>query len=113
MRGETPTVYTFAPSLEVGTEWWMANGTLVRPFLRAGATWFTNTDFGLHSTFVAAPAGVTPFLTITGMDDVMGTVGAGLEMITAEDTALRLSYDGQLGQTTQIHAVGIKGSARF
>jgi hypothetical protein len=47
------------------------------------------------------------------MDDVMGTVGAGLEMITAEDTALRLTYDGQLGETTQIHAVGLKGSARF
>jgi uncharacterized protein with beta-barrel porin domain len=47
------------------------------------------------------------------MDDVMGVVGAGLDMITAEDTALRLSYDGQLGETTQIHAVGVKGSVSF
>jgi uncharacterized protein with beta-barrel porin domain len=47
------------------------------------------------------------------MDDVMGVVGAGLDMINGRDTALRLSYDGQLGDTTQIHSVGLKGSAKF
>ncbi len=88
-------------------------GTLIRPFLRTGANWFTNTYFGLNSTFVAAPAGVTPFLTITGMDDLMGTVGAGLDVITGADTVLHLTYDGQFGETTQIHAIGLKDSARF
>lgn len=43
----------------------------------------------------------------------MGLVGVGLDMINAEDAALRLSYDGQLGEETQIHSVGIKGSAKF
>jgi len=113
VRGETPTVYSFAPSLEMGTEWWMANGTLIRPFLRAGATWFTNTYFGLNSTFVSAPGGVTPFLTMTGMDDLMGTVGAGIDVISGTDTVLHIAYDGQLGETTQIHAIALKGSARF
>ena len=113
VSSETPTVYTIAPSLEIGTEWWWSNGTLVRPYLRGGATWFTNTYFGLHSTFVSAPAGVTPFLTMTGMDDVMGTVGAGLDMITNDDTVLHLTYDGQFGHTTQINTIALKGSARF
>ncbi len=113
VSSKTPTVYSFAPSLEMGTEWWISSGTLIRPFLRGGAAWFTNTDFGLRSTFVAAPAGVTPFLTMTGMDDVMGTVGAGLDVITGTDTVLHLTYDGQFGDTTQIHSVGLKGSAMF
>jgi hypothetical protein len=43
----------------------------------------------------------------------MGLVGAGVEMINGGDTVLRSSYDGQLGETTQIHTVGIKGSTRF
>ena len=47
---------------------------------------------------------MTPFLTITGMDDVMGTVGAGIDVITGTDTVLHVTYDGQLGETTQIHA---------
>ncbi len=113
MNGSKQTVYTIAPSVEVGTEWWLANGTLVRPFLRGGATWYENGDLALTASFLNAPAGVSPFTIQTGMDDVMGTVGAGLDVITGTDTVLHIAYDGQLGQTTQIHAVALKGSARF
>jgi hypothetical protein len=43
----------------------------------------------------------------------MGVVGVGIDLINGEDDALRLSYDAQLGETTQIQSVGIKGSAKF
>ncbi|MBC7832077.1 MAG: hypothetical protein H7Y62_08670, partial [Hyphomicrobium sp.] len=49
----------------------------------------------------------------TDIDEVMGLVGAGVEVINGKDSVLRLSYDGQLGETTQIHSVGVKGSAKF
>ena len=42
----------------------------------------------------------------------MGLIGAGLDVINGGDAVLRLSYDGQLGATTQIHSVGIKGSSQ-
>lgn len=107
------TLFALTPAVETGTEWWLANGTLVRPLLRAGLTWYANPDFGLTSSFVDAPLGVSPFTINTNIDEVMGLVGAGVDVINGEDSALRLSYDGQLGETTQIHYVGIKGSARF
>ncbi len=50
---------------------------------------------------------------MTGMDDLMGTVGAGIDVISGTDTVLHIAYDGQLGETTQIHAIALKGSARF
>jgi hypothetical protein len=43
----------------------------------------------------------------------MGLVSAGVDVITGNDSVLRLSYDAQLGETTQIQSVGIKGSAKF
>jgi outer membrane autotransporter protein len=107
------TIYTISPALEMGTEWWLANGTLIRPFLRAGASWYGGDNLALSASFLSAPAGVSPFTIHTQLDDVMGLVGAGFEMINSEDTALRLTYDGQLGDTTQIHSVGLKGSAKF
>ena len=85
----------------------------MRPFLRAGAVWYEGGDLALSAGFLGAPAGVAPFTIQTDMDDVMGVVGAGLDVINAGDAALRLSYDGQLGETTQIHSVALKGSARF
>jgi Autotransporter beta-domain len=113
VQASQQTVYSLAPSLEIGTEWWLSNGTLLRPSIRGGATFYEGGDFALTAAFAGAPAGVTPFTINTDMDDVMGTVGAGLDMITAGDTVLRFSYDGQLGETTQIHAIGLKGSVSF
>jgi len=113
VKGTQQTVYTIAPSLEVGTEWWWPNGTLVRPFLRGGAAWYEGNDFALSAGFVDAPAGIAPFTIITDRDDVMALVGAGIDVISGGDTVLHLAYDGQLGETTQIHAVALKGSARF
>jgi hypothetical protein len=113
VQGGGQTVFTLAPMLEAGTEWWLANGTLVRPLMRAGGIWYSNDDLALTASFESAPAGVGPFTINTKLDQVMGLVGVGLDVINGGDAALRLSYDAQLGDTTQIHSVGIKGSAKF
>lgn len=111
--GQGQTVFSLAPMVESGIEFWLGNSTLVRPLVRAGAIWYDNADFALTASFVDAPAGVAPFTINTGIDEVMGLVGAGLDVISGTDAVLRFSYDGQLGETTQIHAVGVKGSAKF
>jgi hypothetical protein len=59
------------------------------------------------------PPGLVPFTIHTGMDELMGTVGAGLDVVTHDDTVLHLIYDGQFGDMTQISAIALKGSARF
>ncbi len=111
--GQGQTVFSVAPMVEGGTEFWLGNGTLVRPLVRGGAIWYDNADFALAASFAEAPAGVSPFTIHTDMDEVMGLVGAGIDVISGTDAVLRFSYDAQLGDTTQIHAVGVKGSARF
>ncbi|MTD93373.1 autotransporter domain-containing protein [Hyphomicrobium sp. xq] len=113
VAGGGQTVFSLAPTLEVGSEWWMSNGTLIRPMIRGGAIWYDGADFALTAAFAGAPLGVSPFTINTNIDEVMGLVGAGVEVINGGDAALRFSYDGQLGETTQIHTVGVKGSARF
>ncbi|CAN1724480.1 protein of unknown function [Hyphomicrobium sp. 1Nfss2.1] len=46
-------------------------------------------------------------------DDAMGIVGVGLDMITAQETVLHVTYDGQFGETTRIQSVALKGSVRY
>jgi outer membrane autotransporter protein len=111
--GGGQTVFSVAPTLEVGTEWWLGNGTLVRPVIRAGAIRYVGADFATTASFAGAPLGVSPFTINTDIDEVMGLIGAGVEVINGGDAVLRLSYDGQLGSDTQIHSVGIKGSSKF
>jgi uncharacterized protein with beta-barrel porin domain len=112
VEGSGQTVFTLSPTLEAGTEWWLANGTLIRPMLRAGAIWYSNDELALSASFEGAPAGVGPFIITKRLDDVMGLISAGIEVINANDAVLRLSYDAQLGET-QIQSIGIKGSAKF
>ena len=92
-------MFSVAPTLEVGTEWWLGNGTLVRPLIRGGAIWYDGADFALTASFAGAPLGVSPFTINTDIDEVMGLVGAGVDVINGGDAVLRLSYDGQLGET--------------
>ncbi len=47
------------------------------------------------------------------MDEVQAGIAAGLDMTNTEDSALRVYYDGHLGDTIQIHNVSFKGSANF
>lgn len=113
VHSASQTVFSIAPTVEVGSEFWLSNGTLVRPLVRGGAIWYSDDDFALSAGFTQAPAGVGPFTIMTRQDQAMGIVGAGLEVINADNDTLRINYDAQLGEATQIHSIGIRGSASF
>jgi hypothetical protein len=87
VQGGGQTVFTLAPMLEAGTQWWLANGTLVRPLMRAGGIWYSNDDLALTASFESAPAGVGPFTINTKLDQMMGLVGVGLDVINGGDAA--------------------------
>jgi uncharacterized protein with beta-barrel porin domain len=113
VRGSGQTVSMMTPSLEIGTQWWIGNGMLMRAFARGGASWYGGADLRLAASFAAAPDGVGAFTTLAHLDDVMGVLGAGLDIISRSDTTLRITYDGQIGPTQQLHGFGMKGSVKF
>jgi len=113
VQGDVNTVFSLSPALEVGTQWWLGNGTLIRPFVRAGATWFSDDNVTVSASFAGTPDGGDPFTIRTEMDQVQADVAAGVEMINSEESNLRVYYDGHFGDTTRIHSVGLKGSAKF
>jgi len=113
MQGSGQTVSMVTPTLEIGTQWWMGNRMLMRAFARGGASWYGGADLRLAASFADAPDGVGAFTTLAHLDDFMGVLGAGLDVISGSDTTLRITYDGQIGPTQQIHGFGMKGSLKF
>jgi len=99
--------------VELGTQFGNPNGTLVRPYVRGGATLFDDPDFVLLASFQGAPSGVGSFRIASSTDDVVGNVGAGMDVIGVEGASFRLYYEGQFGDTVTQHAAGIKGSWNF
>jgi len=107
------TVFSFSPALEVGSEWWWPNGTLVRPYLRAGLTWYSEDDVTVAASFSGAPGSVAPFTIVANTDEIQADIAAGIEMISGDDSSLRVFYDGQFGDRLAVHAAGFKASVKF
>jgi outer membrane autotransporter protein len=113
VRGNDETVLSATPMLELGAQFGAPYGTLVRPYVRGGATFYDDPDFVVLASFEGAPSGVGPFRIATSTDDLIGNVGAGVDVIGAEGASFRLYYEGRFGDLVEQHAGGIKGTLPF
>ena len=113
VKGNDQTYLSAAPALEFGTQFAMANGTLIRPYVRGGGTIFDETEFTLKASFVGTPKGVAPFRIRTGIDDVVADVSAGVEVLDVRGASVKLFYDGCFGDTIQENAAGAKATVPF
>jgi outer membrane autotransporter protein len=107
------TIFSAAPAVEVGGEHAISGGLLVRPFARVGAIFYSNDDIAISSSFAGGPAGIPSFQTQAEIDRVMGTVGAGLDLVWSDASTLKLHYDGMFGEATEQHTFGAKASFKF
>lgn len=113
VRGTDETVLSATPALELGAQFGNPNGTLVRPYVRGGATFYDDPDFVLLASFEGVPGGVGPFRIATATDDVLANVGAGVDVIGSEGASFRLYYEGRFSDLVEQHAGGIKASLPF
>lgn len=106
------TVLSASPSLELGVEQRGTNGFVTRAFVKGGAT-FRDTDTFVTTATFADALGTPAFAISSKVDKTVADLGAGLDLISAGDTALRLQYDGQFGDRTTLHSGGAKLSVKF
>lgn len=113
VASRSDTFVSFSPALEIGSEIRAGGGLLLRPYARAGMTVFSDTEFAVTSQFLAAPAGVPGFSTLTEVDRVVADVSAGVHLLGASGMTLRLGYDGRFGDTIREHSIGAKATFPF
>jgi uncharacterized protein with beta-barrel porin domain len=106
------TVFSVTPALEIGTEWAWGSGTLVRPFVRGGVSFYSDAEFPVTAALSAAP-GVAPFTTNGEIDQVLGDVTAGVTFLGSRGGTLTFTYDGRFGDTFQENSASAKASMRF
>lgn len=113
LASRSDTIVSFSPALEIGSEIRAGGGLLLRPYARAGMTVFSDTEFAVTSQFLAAPAGVPGFSTLTEVDRVVADVSAGVDLLGTSGMTLRLGYDGRFGDTIREHSIGAKATFPF
>ena len=110
---QTDALFSAAPAVEVGGQFASANGTLFRPFARAGVRVFSEDELTATASFLGSPAGVPGFTVTTPLDRWMGEVSAGLEVLSSDVFDARLSYDGRYGENITQHGGNLKLRAKF
>lgn len=113
VQGSEANVWSVTPTLEAGIEVAVPGVGIARPFVKGGFTWRDTAAFATTSSFVGAPAGIAPFAISTKVDRTVAEIGAGVDVIGADDLVVRLQYDGQLGETSSQHAGSAKVSVKF
>jgi|GEM_PF-1287339 len=107
------TYFSISPAIEVGRTFTNDDKTTVRPFAKAGFTYFTDSDEALTTQFVAAPAGIGNFSTVSDFGTWFADIEAGVEILTGNRTSLSLGYEGTISDTVSEHGAHAKGTVRF
>ena len=77
VEGLDEVIYSLTPALEVGTNSYRANGSVLRSFARLGASFYSQEGVSLTSRLVSDATGVEGFRVNGGGDTEIWSVGAG------------------------------------
>ena len=102
-----------SPMIEVGGRAELGNGATLRPFVYAGASFLSQDDWTSSAQLRGAPAGTGVFETSLPIDDVVGRIGAGIQVMKAGAVDFRLQYDGQFSEHARSHGGALKVSMPF
>lgn len=111
--GSDQVILGVSPMVEIGGRAQLGNGAMLRPFLYAGVSLLSRDDWKSSARLRGAPAGMGTFDTSLPIDDVIGKVGAGLEVTQAGGMDFRLQYDGQFSEHVRSHSATLKVMVPF
>ncbi len=113
VQDENQWVLNLGAALEIGSMMIIQPGLFARPYVRAGVTALSDTDFSLTSSFAGAPAGVAPFTVTTSYDDLFADLSAGIDVFASSGLSVNMAYDGRFGDHTTSHAASAKLRVAF
>ncbi|MDA7949781.1 MAG: autotransporter domain-containing protein, partial [Hyphomicrobiaceae bacterium] len=113
IAGSSETIFSVTPALELGTTFEWSGGRAIRPYMRAGVTFYGDTDQSLTARFANAPGGVGAFQTLSEFDDIFADVEAGVTLFNGAQHTFSAGYEGHFSDNTQVHGVFFKGTRKF
>ena len=102
----TETYFAATPGIELGGRLDLGNGFVLRPFTGVGVSFITNDNYTATSSFAAVPGGDS-LQTTANVDNLLGRLTLGLDLMNAGGFQVKLDYNLQAGddvvsQTGQI-----------
>ncbi|MFC4275659.1 autotransporter outer membrane beta-barrel domain-containing protein [Achromobacter aloeverae] len=113
VAGSDQFVLGIAPTLEIGGRTELPRGAVMRPFAYAGVSVLTEDGWKTRSRLSGASDDAGSFTTVMPTDNVIGRIGAGLQIMHADGLDFRLQYDGEFASRGTSHSGSLKLAYRF
>ncbi|WP_315132700.1 autotransporter outer membrane beta-barrel domain-containing protein [Achromobacter marplatensis] len=113
VAGSDQMIFGLAPTLEIGGRSKLTRGAMLRPFAYAGVSLLSEDGWKTKSKIAGASNGVASFATTMPTDNVVGRIGAGLQVTHANKLDFRLQYDGEFASRGNSHSGSLKAAYRF
>src|SRR5690606_7306194 len=101
------------PALEIGGRVDLPHGAVMRPFAYAGVSLLSEDGWETKSRLAGSPDGIGNFNTRMPTDNVIGRVGAGIQVSKAGAVDFRLQYDGEFASHGNSHSGTLKLAVPF
>lgn len=111
--GSDQFVLGLSPTLEIGGRVDLPKGATMRPFAYAGVSFLSEDGWETTSRLQGASNDAGKFTTRMPTDNVIGRVGAGLQVASAGKVDFRLQYDGEFASRGASHAGSLKLAVPF
>tara|TARA_R100000027_G_scaffold67664_2_gene67574 strand:- start:542 stop:3523 length:2982 start_codon:yes stop_codon:yes gene_type:complete len=100
----------FTPAFEVGARTDFSNDTIMRSFVRPGVVFASNDSWEQDARFVGSPESVGDFTTRLPLDDISGTVVAGIDFQFNESSSAHIRYEGRFSENVSSNggSIGLK-----
>ena len=99
------TILSISPGFEIGGQFKLANGSLVRPYTKLGTTFFGDTSIDTTAHLVGSTGDFN--VTSTG-DRTLVDLTGGLDILATDGMTLRLNTESHFGATTRDIAASAK-----
>ncbi|WP_309401018.1 autotransporter outer membrane beta-barrel domain-containing protein [Cerasicoccus maritimus] len=100
------------PEVEIGGRIDFADSVL-RPYGRFGAEWWSNSNHSISSRLASTPAGSPSLTTSYEGDDWVGSVEIGVDLIKADAAEFRLQYNLDAGENFMANSVSFRVGLLF
>jgi hypothetical protein len=97
VNGNSDTMLSASPMLEVGARVELSNGMTLRPYAAVGATLHDRNEWGATAQFQGAAPGVAPFDTAASAPSTLGSVRLGVNLLVRKNLEVKAEYSGQFG----------------
>lgn len=102
------------PAVEFGTRIDLAEGSVLRGYVKTGVTFSSLDGWSSTVSLLAAPAGVDGFSVVLPMDQVYARIGAGVDLTGLKNGfALRAEYEGAFSEHTSRNMGSLRLSLDF